>query len=160
KGGGVARPWEAVSTRAIVLGRRLSVSLRNWFAGLVGSGPRASGANRRRRGVRPGRRLELEPLEERACPALGDLLHALPNPLPVVSDIFGVSVAVSGNRVLVGAPSSQATGADGVGAAYLLDATSGARLQTFTAPMPAFNDTFGSSVALAGNLVAVGAVNG
>ncbi len=74
------------------------------------------------------------------------------NPMPVVNDWFGNSVAVDGNWILVGAPLDGTTGA-----AYLFDATTGALVHTFTDPTPASNGYFGGSVAVDGNWVLVGA---
>lgn len=96
----------------------------------------------------------LEPLKARLVPALAELLHTFVNPSPHVNENFGWSVSVSGERVLVGAPSDN-TGATYTGAAYLYDA-SGNLLHTFTNPTPAVNDYFGHSVSLSGDRVLVG----
>jgi hypothetical protein len=56
----------------------------------------------------------------------------LDNPYPAVNDFFGWSVAVSGARVLVGAPRDD-TGAFDGGSAYLYDFAEGAN----TAPVAA-----------------------
>lgn len=84
--------------------------------------------------------------------------QAIVNPAPAVAagDLFGASVAVSGNFVVVGAPFND-TWAPLAGQAYLFDAQTGALLRTFANPFPAANDGFGWSVAVTGNLVLVGA---
>lgn len=48
----------------------------------------------------------------------GNLRQSFFNPTPATSDLFGISVAISGNNVLVGAHLDD-TGADNAGAAYL-----------------------------------------
>ena len=86
----------------------------------------------------------------------GDFLHTLANPTPGAGDHFGSSVAVSGNAVVVGAYGDD-TGATDAGAAYVFDAATGDFLRTLANPMPAAGDSFGSSVAVSGNAVVVGA---
>ena len=87
---------------------------------------------------------------------LPDLLQTFINPTPADDDIFGHSVSVSGDNVLVGAPLDN-TGANDAGAAYLFNTTTGTLLQTFTSPIPANNDQFGGSVSLSGDKALVGA---
>lgn len=78
---------------------------------------------------------------------------------PASSDYFGWSVAVSGNRVVVGAVYDDREAADG-GSAYLFDLTGGspetpvAALENLT---PAALDSFGNAVAVSGDYVVVGA---
>ena len=91
-----------------------------------------------------------------AWAAQGDLLRTFLKPTPAAGESFGFSVAAVGSNVLVGALYDD-TGAGDTGAAYLFDGTSGALLKTFLNPTPAFNDTFGASVAAVGNNVLVGA---
>jgi hypothetical protein len=86
----------------------------------------------------------------------GSLLRTLANPTPASSDYFGYSVAVSSNSVVVGAYGDD-TGASNAGAAYIFNATTGSLLRTLANPTPAANDYFGSSVAVSGNNVVVGA---
>jgi len=88
----------------------------------------------------------------------GNLLQTFNNPTPVSSDLFGFSVSLSGNFVLVGALNDD-TGASNAGSAYLFDATTGNLLQTFNNPTPASSDRFGFSVSVSGNNVLVGAPN-
>jgi len=78
------------------------------------------------------------------------------NPTPEVDDIFGFSVSISGNNVLLGARFDD-TGAFNAGSAYLFDATTGALLKTFNNPTPVLGDDFGVSVSISGNNVLVGA---
>jgi drug/metabolite transporter superfamily protein YnfA len=83
----------------------------------------------------------------------------LTNPSPAVGDFFGNPVAISGNRVIIGA-SQDDTGAINSGSAYVYDlagATPRIPTLTLTNPTPAPDDRFGSSVAISGTLVVVGA---
>ena len=86
----------------------------------------------------------------------GDLIRLLPNPFPGVADDFGVSIAVAGNNVLVGAYWDDAV-VDRAGAAYVLDGSTGNLLQAFQNPASAEGDMFGWSVSFVGNNVVVGA---
>ena len=86
----------------------------------------------------------------------GSLLQSFQNPTPESNDLFGYSVDISGNNVVVGTPSDN-TAASQAGAAYLFNANTGALLKTFTEPTPAANDAFGSAVSVLGNNVLVGA---
>jgi len=85
----------------------------------------------------------------------GNLLQTFNNPTPILNDLFGFSVSVSGNNVLVGTPVDD-TGAIDAGSAYLFDATTGNLLQTFNNPTPVNQDQFGISVSVSGNNVLVG----
>jgi len=81
-----------------------------------------------------------------------------------MGDRFGWSVAVSGTRVVVGAGGDD-TGATNAGSAYVYDlagATPTMPMATLNHPNSAVNDFFGSSVAVDGATVIVGAfgVNG
>ncbi|MBT4497825.1 MAG: hypothetical protein HOC74_08895, partial [Gemmatimonadetes bacterium] len=82
----------------------------------------------------------------------GTLLQNFPSPNPAVSGLFGNSVAVMGDRFLVGANYDNG----GTGAAYLFN-VDGTLLQTFLSPNPGGANQFGNSVALTGNQVLVGA---
>jgi hypothetical protein len=88
----------------------------------------------------------------------GALLTTFTNPTPALYDRFGVSVAAVGtDRVLIGADYGD-MGATDAGAAYLFN-TNGALLTTFTNPMPATGDRFGSSLAVMGtDRVLIGAM--
>jgi hypothetical protein len=74
---------------------------------------------------------------------------------------FGASIALDGNRVLVGAPWHTSLNFPDIlysGRAYLFDATTGALLRTFDIPVAAHGlDKFGEVVALDGNRVLIGA---
>jgi len=86
----------------------------------------------------------------------GSLVRTFPNPAPGETDQFGLSVAVSGGSMVVGAPYDDTWAPDG-GAAYLIDTASGSLLQAFGSPAPATQDYFGWSVAAFGNTIVVGA---
>lgn len=86
----------------------------------------------------------------------GDLLQTFLDPNPSNNSEFGHSVAVNGNRVLVGTPSED-TGAPNTGAAHLFDVTTGDLLHTFNNPTPEGGDLFGDAVALEGDRVLIGA---
>lgn len=88
----------------------------------------------------------------------GGVVQTLQNPSPDRNDQFGYAVAVDTGRIVVGAPFDN-TGAQGAGAAYLYDANTGALLKTFTNPTARQGESFGSSVAIAGDRVYVGAAN-
>ena len=92
----------------------------------------------------------------------GALLHRLDNPLPLPESYFGWSVAVSGNRVVIGAPEDN-TGASDAGIAYVYDlgsVTPSVPVLTLVNPNPAANDGFGYSVAIFGTKVVVGTPDG
>ncbi len=76
----------------------------------------------------------------------GALLRTLNNPTPEIGegegDVFGASMAISGNTVVVGA-SGDDTGATDAGSAYVFDATTGALLHTLNNPTPEIGDGFG-----------------
>ena len=88
----------------------------------------------------------------------GALLFVLLNPRP--ADLsFGISVAISGTRVVVGAY-SESTGTINAGSAYVYDLSSGTPsvpVATLNNPSPAIDDQFGLTVAISGTRVVVGA---
>jgi len=86
----------------------------------------------------------------------GALLRTFDDPTVTLRDAFGASVSISGNNVLVGAPTDDTNG-ENVGQAHLFDATTGALLRTFDDPTVTFSDQFGNSVSIDGNSVLVGA---
>ena len=94
----------------------------------------------------------------------GSLLHTLDNPNAYdtsTNDFFGVSVAVDGNNVMVGAYAEDDAGGTSSGKVYLFDATTGSLTQTLDNPntgSPA-NDYFGYDVAIDGEYGIVGAYN-
>ena len=83
----------------------------------------------------------------------------LNKPAPVTMDQFGISVAISGMRVVVGADRDD-TGALNAGGALLYD-LSGPDITVpaviFNNPTPAVSEGFGRSVAISGTRVAIGA---
>ncbi|MCX6876480.1 MAG: choice-of-anchor D domain-containing protein [Verrucomicrobia bacterium] len=89
----------------------------------------------------------------------GVLRFVLPNPSPTDNDQFGLSVAISGTRVVVGAPLDD-SGAVDAGCAYVYELSSGTPtvpVFTLNKPSPVADDEFGYSVAISGTRVVVGA---
>lgn len=134
-----------------------------WFDTLFGRRLKSQVRGRRRRagverGAPCGRRMWLEPLEERRLLAPVDLLCTLDNPGTSAQDYseFGTSVASDGNLVVAGAPYSYVDG-EHCGGAYVYDATTGNSLVTLKDPTLTGSASFGSSVAVSGNTVVVGA---
>ena len=75
------------------------------------------------------------------------------------SDEFGRSVALWGNRAVIGAPDNDDNGTSS-GSAYVFDISTGQQLFKLLAKDAELNDYFGTSVALSGNLTVVGANKG
>jgi hypothetical protein len=90
--------------------------------------------------------------------ASGTVLHTLANPgvAPNTSDFFGERVSLSGNNAVVGARGDDAA-ANGAGAAYQFNATTGALVRSLANPTPVAGDGFGTAVAVSGNLALVSA---
>jgi outer membrane protein assembly factor BamB len=86
----------------------------------------------------------------------GALLHTLQAPKPAENGQFGIAVAAMGSTLIVGAPGAN-PGQPNAGAVYLFDATTGQWLRTLKAPTPVQDELFGSSVAVAGTNILVGA---
>ncbi len=86
----------------------------------------------------------------------GTQLHTLSAPDAEHEDSFGISVAIEGGVVAVGAQRDDDV-ATNAGAVYLFDADSGALRRKLTASDGAQQDLFGRSVALIDGLVIVGA---
>ena len=80
------------------------------------------------------------------------------NPSPELSDYFGYSVSIDGNKFVVGALHDN-TGAISAGSVYLYNATTGVLLQTFNNPTPEYQDYFGEAVSISGDNVLIGATN-
>ena len=83
----------------------------------------------------------------------------LNNPEPAADDFFGISVAIDGARVVVGAYGDD-TGASNAGSVYVYglgSATPTVPLFTLNKPGAAASDFFGVSVAISGTRVVVGA---
>jgi outer membrane protein assembly factor BamB len=72
---------------------------------------------------------------------------------------FGITVAISGNTAIVGAPFDDEAGSHS-GAAYLFDVTTGQQRLKLMASSASAYEGFGSSVAISGNTAIVGAVGG
>jgi len=95
----------------------------------------------------------------------GSLLLTIPNtPSSAQSlDKFGRSVAMDGNKIVIGSPHETFTipgvGFGTFGAAYLYDATTGNLLQTLINPLPSPLDNFGDAVAILGDKVVVAATS-
>ena len=84
---------------------------------------------------------------------------ALNSPSPAAAEYFGIDVAISGSRLVVGAYQNDA-GATDAGSVYVYDlasATPRVPILTLTNPSPAANDFFGVAVAVDGQTVVVGA---
>jgi len=92
----------------------------------------------------------------------GALLYTLNNPNAYstrASDYFGVSVAISGNYAIVGAPREDDAGGDNSGKAYIFNVTTGALLYTLNNPNAygtSANDYFAYEVAISGDYTIVG----
>jgi hypothetical protein len=82
----------------------------------------------------------------------------LNNPAPAASDQFGVSLAMSGPYLVVGAPDDDA-GATNSGTAYVYDVRTAATnpMLTLNNPSPSIEDRFAQSVAISGTQVVIGA---
>jgi len=95
----------------------------------------------------------------------GALVHTLDNPNAYgtsQSDLFGYSVAISGNYAIVGAIFEGDAGGVVSGKAYIFDVTTGALLHTLDNPnaySTSASDYFGYSVAISDNYAIVGAYN-
>jgi hypothetical protein len=95
---------------------------------------------------------------------VSDPSHPVERPRLIPSDAtgefiweFGDSVAIRGNLAVVGAPGGGSVIARTPGTAYLFDVTKGVELAKLTASDAAVGDGFGTSVAIDGNTVVVGA---
>lgn len=82
----------------------------------------------------------------------------LNNPVPAGNDHFGSAVAISGSRVVIGAPDDDAGNTD-AGSAYVYDVsdpTPTAPIAILNNPSAVASDSFGNAVAISGAQVAVG----
>ena len=82
----------------------------------------------------------------------------------VANDLLGTSISISGNTVVVGAPSAAINGRAGQGAAYVFTQSGSAwanmhETAKLTASDGKAGDDFGCSVSISGNTVVVGAEN-
>lgn len=87
--------------------------------------------------------------------ATGDLMTVLNDPNASAANGFGRSVAIDGNRVLVGAAGSLATEGSLNGRAYLYDSTTGELLQSFLRPTANSRRSFGEVLAVDGDVVLI-----
>ncbi len=87
----------------------------------------------------------------------GSRVATIPNPTPLAFADFGHSVAVSGDRVLIGAPGSVILGVNPA-AAYVYDSETGLPAGTIPDPDPLFAG-FGAAVALRGDAALIGDVS-
>jgi hypothetical protein len=85
----------------------------------------------------------------------GNLHTTLKSPEQEVSTIFGHSVAISENIIVVGERNADVDGISGAGRVYIFD-TDGNLLTTLQAPTPEENAEFGNAVAISGDTVVVG----
>ena len=86
----------------------------------------------------------------------GVLVATLTSPNPTGSGHFGSSVAMNGTSVVVGAPGESPGGSFQAGNAYVFS-SAGVLVATLTSPNPTGSGHFGSSVAMNGTSVVVGA---
>ncbi|WP_435640832.1 beta strand repeat-containing protein [Micavibrio aeruginosavorus] len=87
----------------------------------------------------------------------GALRATLENPNPAANDNFGMAVAVSGSKAVVGARWDDVDGFTDVGATYVFNVTTGVLIDTIKNPSPASNATFGSQVEIEGDTIVVSA---
>ena len=93
----------------------------------------------------------------------GELLFTLANPNPYGTsdnDLFGYSVAISGDYAIVGAYAEDDAGGNSSGKAYIFGVLTGTLLHTLDNPTAygtSAGDNFGFSVAISGNYAIVGA---
>ena len=84
--------------------------------------------------------------------------RTIPNPSATGVDQFGVTMAQSGNALLIGATGEEAPISHhaNAGAAYLFDVSDGTLQRTFREPTPTWYHSFGRSVSLSGTTAAIG----
>jgi hypothetical protein len=87
----------------------------------------------------------------------GSPIASLTSPYAQANGLFGISVSVSCTTVVVGALQETANGQVFAGHAYSFDATTGFLTTTLTSPNAQVDGLFGSSVAVSGTTVVVGA---
>jgi len=91
-----------------------------------------------------------------------NLSHIINNPNAygtVLNDFFGLQVATNGTHILVGVPEEDDAGGQSSGKVYIFN-MSGSLLRTINNPNPvgtSLFDTFGSDVAISGNIAAISA---
>jgi hypothetical protein len=87
----------------------------------------------------------------------GALLRVISSPIPELEQNFGWSVAVSGSRVVIGAPSI-GSGAPHAGRVFVYDLAANdpaVPVVVIENPSPQFEDQFGASVAISGTRIVV-----
>jgi large repetitive protein len=89
----------------------------------------------------------------------GDLISTFTSPHAQSGGGFGISVAMSGTTVVVGAWGEAASGDSRAGRAYAFSAVTDDLMATFTSPNAQTNGSFGFSVAISGTTVVVGTYN-
>ena len=87
------------------------------------------------------------------------LTSTINNPSPGAGDQFGYSVAVSGNKIAIGARTDDVPGTSGAGSVYIYDLSGGiaSLAASISNPTPESFDYFGESVALFSDTLLVGA---
>jgi outer membrane protein assembly factor BamB len=87
----------------------------------------------------------------------GGLLRSIRHPTPVPVDVFGASVDIEGETVVIGATLDD-TGTTDAGQALVFDATTGNFRFAINNPSPAGGDFFGGNVGISGNKIVVSEV--
>ena len=85
------------------------------------------------------------------------LTAAVQSPTPASNGYFGYSVSISGNLVAIGSPGNPVGIDSGAGSAYEFNAYTGDLVRTVVSPDPVGYGNLGYSVAIAGDVLAVGA---
>ncbi|GEC36467.1 hypothetical protein EME01_05390 [Sinorhizobium meliloti] len=85
----------------------------------------------------------------------GALTQTIDNPAPGNGDLFGSSLALEGNNLVIGAVSDDPGGTVDAGSAYVYNASTGALISTWNNPLPSTNDEFGQTVGIANNIALV-----
>lgn len=89
-------------------------------------------------------------------------VHTLDSPTPGTNENFGSSLALSGDRLVVGSPKNMVNFVSSTGSAFIYDLASGTPtvpVQTLHNPAPAVADFFAISVAVSGNRILTGTPN-
>jgi hypothetical protein len=81
----------------------------------------------------------------------------LHSPNVQASGLFGTSVATTTNTIVVGAPGETASSDAGAGNVYTFGSSTGAHIRTLVSPSPQAGGAFGTSVAIYGTTIVVGA---
>lgn len=91
--------------------------------------------------------------------ATGELLFTFDDPTITGRDRFGASVAINGDKIVIGADEDDSVG-DDAGQAYVFSVTTGELLYTLNDPAASDGNLFGVDVAISGDNVIVGALRG